>query len=57
MVRDYLGYKPASPTVAADGPAPPVAEAVQEAASMMAERPLDATQAATLAILKAKGWA
>jgi hypothetical protein len=54
MVRDYLGYKPASP---ADGPAQPDTEAVQEAASMMAERPLDTTQAATLAILKAKGWA
>ena len=55
MVAAYLGIKPAAaPT---DAPAEPSAEAIAEAAAMMSERPLDATQAASVAILKAKGWA
>ena len=53
MVAAYLGIKPK----AAERPVTPDDGAVREVAEFMPERALDATQAATLAILKAKGWA
>lgn len=51
----YLDYKP--PTEAAAGPRLADPQAIADVTGMMAERPLDDTQRATLATLKAKGLA